>query len=199
MRHVFSVSVMVAAVAIFATPAGAQSQADGWMFNAQIGPSFGTFGTIPNFDAAAGYRLNDQWSVVGEFGGLSHAPFKKAAPMILFTGAIAHAQAYAPIVTMTVTRPDGRMEELTAPESGLATLTLSDGTEYGFRPTIQDSMPWNRIVVTIFRMGTATTATESLGELELKRGGPATTAKTKPSFTIAVPAVAASPTSTPTQ
>jgi hypothetical protein len=55
--------------------------------------------------------------------------------------AIAAAQAYAPIVIMVVTMPDGRMQELTAAESGLATLTLKDGTEYGFRPTIQDSAP----------------------------------------------------------
>jgi hypothetical protein len=55
---------------------------------------------------------------------------------------------------MSVTMSDGRTQELTAPESGLATLTLKDGTEYGFRPTIQDSSPWNRIVVTIFRSAT---------------------------------------------
>jgi hypothetical protein len=45
-----------------------------------------------------------------------------------------------------LTTPDGRTHELTAAESGLATLTLKDGTEYGYRPTIQDSSPWNRIV-----------------------------------------------------
>ena len=37
--------------------------------------------------------------------------------------AVAAAQAYAPIVTMVVTMPDGRTKELTAAESGLATLT----------------------------------------------------------------------------
>jgi hypothetical protein len=42
---------------------------------------------------------------------------------------------------MSVTLPYGRTRELTAPESGLATLTLKDGTEYGVRPTIQDSSP----------------------------------------------------------
>ena len=67
---------------------------------------------------------------------------------VLLAGAMAAAQAQAPIVTMSITTPDGRTHELTAAESGLATLTLKDGTEYGFRPTIQDSSPWNRIVVT---------------------------------------------------
>ena len=59
----------------------------------------------------------------------------------LLTGAIAAAQSHAPVVTMSVTVPDGGTQELTAAESGLATLTLKDGTEYGFRPTIQDSSP----------------------------------------------------------
>jgi hypothetical protein len=119
--------------------------------------------------------------------------------MIAVAAGIARAQAYAPLVTMTVTLPDGRTQELTAPESGLSTLTLSDGTEYGFRPTIQDSMPWNRITVTIFRMGTASAATESLGELDLKRGGPAMETKTQPMFKVAVRAVALPPTATATE
>jgi hypothetical protein len=113
-----------------------------------------------------------------------------AISIMLLSGGMVAAQAYAPVVTMNVTLPDGRVQELSAPESGLATLTLSDGTEYGFRPTIQDSMPWNRIVVTIFRTATSTAAAESLGELEVKRGGPAVRSKTNPSFTIAVSAVA---------
>ena len=45
-------------------------------------------------------------------------------------GTVAAAQPYAPIVTMVVTMPDGRTQELTAAESGLATLTLKDGAEY---------------------------------------------------------------------
>jgi len=117
----------------------------------------------------------------------------------LLAGASVRAQAYAPIVTMKVTLPDGRVQELTAPESGLAMLTLSDGAEYGFRPTILDSMPWNRIVVTIFKMATATAATESVGEVELKRGGPAIDAKTTPALKIAVSAVASPSTSTATE
>ena len=97
--------------------------------------------------------------------------------------------------TMSVTLPDGRTQELTAPESGLATVSLKDGTEYGFRPTIQDSTPWNRIVVTIFRTATTNAPTQILGEVELKRGGPAVDSKTNPSFKVAVPKV--SPPATP--
>src|SRR4051812_26140656 len=110
---------------------------------------------------------------------------------VLLTGAIVAAQAYAPVVTISVTSPDGHAQELTAPESGLATLTLKDGTEYGFRPTIQDSAPWNRIVVTIFKSGTTSSPTSVLGEVELRRGGPAVDSKTNPAFKVSVPKVSA--------
>src|SRR4030095_9908970 len=81
-------------------------------------------------------------------------------------------------------------------ESGLATLTLKDGTGYGFRPTIQDSSPWNRIVVRIFRSATARAPTTVLGEIELRRGGPAVDSKTNPSFKVSVPNVSTSTTQT---
>ena len=110
---------------------------------------------------------------------------------VLLAGAMAAAQAQAPIVTMSITTPDGRTPELTAAESGLATLTLKDGTEYGFRPTLQDSSPWNRIVVTIFRSATASAPTTVLGEIELRTGGPAMDSKTTPSFKVSVPKVSA--------
>ena len=105
------------------------------------------------------------------------------------TSALAAAEAYAPVVTISVGLPDGGTEELTVPESGLATVSLPDGTEYGFQPTIQDCMPWNRIVVTIFRMATTNSPTQILAEVELKRGGPAADSKTNPSFKVAVPNV----------
>jgi hypothetical protein len=108
---------------------------------------------------------------------------------ILVASTVAAAQAYAPVVTMSVTLPDGRTQQLTAPESGLATVLLKDGTEYGFRPTIQDSTPWNRIVVTIFRMATTNAPTQILGEIELKSGGAAVDSKMNPSFKVAVPKV----------
>ena len=122
--------------------------------------------------------------------GLSFAFF------ILVASTIAAAQAYTPFVTMSVTLPDGRTQELSAPESGLATVSLKDGTEYGFRPTIQDSTPWNRIVVTIFKTATTNAPTQILGEVELKRGGPAVDSKTNPSFKVAVPKVSPSATQT---
>jgi hypothetical protein len=118
------------------------------------------------------------------------------ASFIVLAGMWAGAQSSAPVVTMSVTLPDGRTQELTAPESGLVTVSLKDGTEYGFRPTIQDSMPWNRIVVTIFRMATANSSLQTLGEVEIKRGGSAVESRTNPSFKLAVPKVSPPPTQT---
>jgi hypothetical protein len=112
------------------------------------------------------------------------------------TSVVAAGQAHAPVVTMSVTTPDGRSQELTAAESGLATLKLKDGTEYGFRPTIQDSSPWNRIVVTIFKTATTSAPTAILGEIELRRGGPAVDSKTNPSFKVCVPKVSGPTTQT---
>jgi hypothetical protein len=109
----------------------------------------------------------------------------------LVIGTIAAAQSHAPVVTMAVTLPDGQTQELTAAESGLATLTLKNGTEYGFRPTIQDSSPWNRIVITIFKSATTSTATTVLGEIEVRSGGPAVDSKTSPPFKVSVPKVSA--------
>ena len=117
--------------------------------------------------------------------------FGKTILLALFValmGVRAAAQSSSPVVTMSVTLPGGRTQEITAVESGLATVSL-DGTEYGFRPTIQDSTPWDRIVVTIFRTATANAPTQILGEVELKRGGPAVPSKTNPSFKVAVPKV----------
>jgi hypothetical protein len=112
--------------------------------------------------------------------------------IVLMTSTIVSAQAYAPLVTMSVTTADGQTQDLTAHESGLASLRARDGAEYAFRPTIQDSTPWNRVVVTIFKTGRANVPTQVLGEIELKKGGPAIESKTNPSFKIAVRNVSAS-------
>lgn len=79
MRPVVFISVVVTGCAIVAAPAAAQSGQDQWLLNAQVGPAFGTFGTTPNFDVKAGYQLVEKLTLVGEFGGLPHAEFNKAA------------------------------------------------------------------------------------------------------------------------
>jgi outer membrane protein with beta-barrel domain len=101
MRPVVFVSVLVATCAMLAAPAAAQTEQDRWMLNAQVGPAFGTFGTTPNFDAKAGYRFNENISLIGEFGGLSHASFEKAASVApavsapdVFTASKIHVNGY---------------------------------------------------------------------------------------------------------
>jgi hypothetical protein len=104
----------------------------------------------------------------------------------LVSGVIAIAQAYSPVVYMTVVLPDGETRQISAPESGLALLTLKDGREFGLRPTILDDKPWTHVVVTIFKMATESQATRELGEFDLKTGAPAVQSKTTPVFKIAV-------------
>ncbi|MGD1091084.1 MAG: hypothetical protein ABSB35_03720 [Bryobacteraceae bacterium] len=104
----------------------------------------------------------------------------------LVSGIIAAAQAYAPMVNMNVVLPNGEMKQVSAPESGLAVVTLADGTEYGFRPTILDSQPWHRVTVTIFKMAAGSESTQELGEVEVRTGAAPVHSKTAPTFKIAV-------------
>jgi hypothetical protein len=108
----------------------------------------------------------------------------------LFLGGppMAYAQTYAPTVTMTVTAPDGQRQELSARESGVATLKLKDGTIYELRPTVHDE-PFTKVTVAIFKSATTTAATSSLGEVEVTKGGPAIASRTTPSFKIAVKSI----------
>jgi len=98
---------------------------------------------------------------------------------------VAFAQTYAPTVTMTVTAPDGQVQELSARESGVATLKLKDGTTYELRPTVHDE-PFTKVTIAIFKSATTTSATSLLGEVEATKGGAAVTSKTNPAFKIAV-------------
>lgn len=107
---------------------------------------------------------------------------------MLLAGNLVAAQPN-PIVRMTITLPDGQTKELSASESGLATFTLKDGAEIGVRPTILDSKPWTRVVITFFKMPTATHASEEIGSVETKTGGPSVTAKTNPVLKVAVVSV----------
>ena len=97
----------------------------------------------------------------------------------------------APVVHMRVTLPDGEVRHVAAPESGLATLTLKDGTPIGIRPTIEDSKPWTHVVVTIFETPTTAHASKELGEVGVKPDGPAAAIKATPAFKVAVTSVTA--------
>jgi hypothetical protein len=100
---------------------------------------------------------------------------------------LAAAQSHAPVVTMSVTWPDRRTQELTAAESGLA----NDQSQGRFGMGLSADRAGQRAVESdhrdIFRTAAANAPTQILGEVELKRGGPAVDAKTVPSFEVAVP------------
>ena len=109
---------------------------------------------------------------------------------LMAAAAVAEAQ-HSPLVTMRIATADGQSHELTAPESNVAAFKLKDGTEYEARPTIVDSLPFNRVVVAVFKAATAKETTALLGEAEVKTGGPAVDLKTKPVFKVSVSKVAA--------
>ena len=98
------------------------------------------------------------------------------------------AQPDEPVVSMTVTPPTGQAQDLNAADSHVATLRV-DGVEYGFEPTVEDSRPWDRVTITVFKMPTSTESTVVLGEAELRAGGSTVTTKTTPSFKVSVPKV----------
>jgi len=103
-------------------------------------------------------------------------------------GSVAAAQVN-PVVKMSVSLPDGQTKELSAPESGMATVTLKDGTEVGIRPTILDSKPWTRVVLTFFKTATEAHPSEEIGSVEVKTGAAAVPSKTTPLFKVAVTSV----------
>jgi opacity protein-like surface antigen len=143
MRRVVFVCVLLAAFALVAAPAGAQSEQDHWMLNAQVGPSFGTFGTTPNFDATGGYKFNEKLSVIGEVGGLSHAPFEKAAviaPAVsapsAFTDSKIHVNGYHYNANLMVTPQNwGRVTPYAT--GGFGAFTGSTVAKYNVGPTWQ--------------------------------------------------------------
>jgi hypothetical protein len=89
------------------------------------------------------------------------------------------------VVTMMVTMPGGETKELSAPDSGLATVTLKDGMEVGFRPTMRDDSG-TKTAVTIFRMNPSV---QEMGEVDVSLKAPAVPSKTNPIFKIAIPKV----------
>lgn len=109
-----------------------------------------------------------------------------AAAFVFFGLTAAHpaAQAYAPVVHMSVTLPSGTASELAVPESGLKTVEVT-GHEYGVRPTMLDD-EGTRILVTIFDMGSSTQAVREIAELDVKTGGPVVTSKSTPALKIKV-------------
>jgi hypothetical protein len=78
---------------------------------------------------------------------------KTVMMMMLFAmaGATVGAQAYRPMVAMSLALPDGKTQKVSVPEGGLTTVMVG-AHEYGFRPTMMDDVG-QRIVIAEFDMG----------------------------------------------
>jgi hypothetical protein len=121
------------------------------------------------------------------------------APVALLAASIAvpvhAAPPDSPLVAMNVTLPSGEVKALAAHDSETVTFSTPEGITYGVRPTVQDSKPWTRTVVTFFRMPTEKQSTEEIGAVEARTGAGAVTLKGSPAFKVAVATVTADPVS----
>ena len=97
--------------------------------------------------------------------------------------ALSTSQTYSPVVTMSVTTPDGQTQEIAARDSSVAWLKTKDGTQYQFRPTVIDE-PFSKATIAIFRADSAL-----LGEVQVVKGAAAVDSKTKPAFKIAIKSI----------
>ena len=84
---------------------------------------------------------------------------------------------------MAVTTPDGQTQDVSARDSSVVTVTLKDGSEYQFRPTVIDE-PFTKATIAIFKSDST-----PVGEVQVTRGAPAVTSKTTPAFKIAIKSI----------
>ncbi len=106
-----------------------------------------------------------------------------AGLFIFVSAAASRAQSpLNPTIAMSVTLPDGKTQEVSAPEGGLATVKVGDH-DYGFRPTMYDEQG-ARITVTVFDMGSSSEAVRELGSVDLKGGAAPVASRTTPSFKV---------------
>ena len=88
----------------------------------------------------------------------------------------------SPGVSLSITPPNGKTEQLMTHESGLATVTV-DGREYGFRPTMHDDLG-TQMTITIFDMGSKTESVREIGMVDVKGGAAPVASKTTPVFKV---------------
>lgn len=106
-----------------------------------------------------------------------------AGLFICVSAAAVHAQEPpAPKVALSITLPNGTVQQLTTHESGLVTVTV-DNREYGFRPTMHDDLG-NRMTITVFDMGSTTEAVREMTAVQVRGGGPAVSTKSTPAFKV---------------
>jgi len=114
------------------------------------------------------------------------------APLLLVSPAVLAADvqpdrsqwpAGSPAVTLSITLPDGRSQEITTHESGLAVVS-SGGRQYGFRPTMYDDAG-KKMTVTLFDLGNATEPERELASVDVTGGAVASVVgKPAPPFKV---------------
>ena len=114
---------------------------------------------------------------------MTRARIALLASAFLAVPALSSAQTYSPLVTMSVTAPDGQTQDITAHDSGVATLKTKDGTEYQLRPTVIDE-PFSRVTIAIFKADST-----PVGEIQVVKGKPAVDSKTTPAFKVTVKSI----------
>jgi hypothetical protein len=117
-----------------------------------------------------------QWRVTPALAGMCLA-FAVSAE-----GQTPAVPAEGPTVAMTVTTPDGRTQELSTHESGLATLEVS-GHKYGFRPTMYDD-EGKKMTITIFDMGGAGQPIHQLAAVDVTGGSAPVSSQSTPAFKV---------------
>ena len=84
MRRSVLTIALLAACAILAAPAAAQTQEAGWFVAGQIGPSWGTLGDRAAGTISGGYRKDRHMTFALELGMLPPAPADRACSMCDF-------------------------------------------------------------------------------------------------------------------
>jgi opacity protein-like surface antigen len=82
MRRTLLTMALLAACAILAAPAAAQTQEAGWFLAGHVGPSWGTLGDKATGTISGGYKKDQYMSFALEFGMIPGADVNKARPVI---------------------------------------------------------------------------------------------------------------------
>ncbi|HXE80407.1 MAG TPA: porin family protein [Vicinamibacterales bacterium] len=79
MRTCLRIGLALLMALAVSTTVYADSPADRFSVNASVGPSFANMGTTLSTRAGLDFKLSDRVALAGEFGALSHAPFRDAS------------------------------------------------------------------------------------------------------------------------
>jgi hypothetical protein len=87
-------------------------------------------------------------------------------------------------IHLEITLPNGAITRVIVPDGEGASVRVSDGTAYGFVPTIRESEKGSTVVVAIWVVDEV--PNRQLGEVDVAPGGGAVTSDTSPRFSVRV-------------